>query len=624
MVGGLLRSISWTHAEGKFMTSTGLMRAGLLAMLVMGGAAGTAAAQDIAQDPTFGTVNLRSGFTPDPHSTLLQAGGNVDVRDTIGGTCRGMVANAPDVDLMYTAGALPLYISVTSDVDTTLVINGPDGQWYCNDDYSGVDPALTFGSPQSGLYNIWVGTYSSTVGLQAAQLHVSELQVTTVDSLPTKAPVQSGIDWTLPPLFGSATLDSGFMPDPYIVGVTAGGDLEASTLTNACWGWVTSAPTFDLNFNAGNGFDLSFTAMADEDTTLVVRRPDGTYLCNDDGYGYPNPQVTISNPQSGLYDVWVARFGMANQGEYVPAQLAISELARGPDHTSGKAPPQTTGLNWSLPPNSGSVELTSGFLPDPHVVNVVAGGDRDAGQVGDACWGYVSEAPDYDVYYDAGSYPLTFTLNSDADTVLVIRAPDGTFHCDDDGAGYPNPQVTFETPQSGLYDVWAGRFGAEGEYADAQLAVSELGLGPDGTGGDTAQTDIDWSLDPSYGTANLETGFLPDPHVVSIAAGGSQDAGPLGTGCRGMVASAPDYNLNYTAGSEYNLFISASSTADLTLVVNAPDGTWHCSDDFSGLNPAVEFYGPQSGLYNIWVGTYSDLGELPPSTLFISETEAHF
>lgn len=602
------------------MTKFGFVSTGLAALLAMGGLAGQALAQDISENPTYGTVNLRAGFAPDPHSVTVQAGGQLDTRDTLGGDCRGMVASAPDVDLMYTAGSYPLYISVTSDADTTLVVNGPNGQWYCNDDYTGLDPALTFGSPQSGLYNVWVGTYSSSAGVPTAQLHFSELQVTTETSTPGKVPPSAGIDWTLPPLFGAVSLSSGFQPDPYVVDVQAGGDQEARTLSDACWGWVTSAPAFDLTYNAGNAFDLSITAMSDVDTTLVVRGPDGTYYCNDDGYGYPNPQVTVMSPQSGLYDIWVGRFGTINRDEISSAQLAISELERGPDYEEGKIPAETSVVDWTLEPNAGSVELTAGFLPDPHVAQVIAGGDRDASGIHDACWGYVSEAPDYDVYYDAGTFDLTFTLTSESDTVLVIRAPDGTYHCDDDGAGYPNPQITFEDPESGLYDVWAGRFGAEGDYVEAQLAVSELGIG----GSSSTSTDIDWSLEPSYGSADLVTGFLPDPHIVSVAAGGSQEASDLGFSCLGMVASAPDYNINYTAGEEYNLFISASSTADLTLVVNAPDGTWHCSDDYSGLNPAVEFYDPQSGQYNIWVGTYGDLDELPASTLYISETEAHF
>ncbi len=603
------------------MTSFGLARTTIAAALLIGAFAGAAIAQDISQNPTYGTVNLRSGFVPDPHSISLHAGGELDASETIGGDCIGSVAGAPDVDLMFTAGALPLYISVTSEADTTLVVNGPDGEWYCNDDYGSFDPALTFGSPQSGLYNIWVGTYSAYGGLQPADLHISELRVVTEEVVPTKVPPQAGIDWRLPPNFGSVSLSSGFLPDPHVVEAVAGGNQEANTLGDHCRGWVSAAPDFNLTYDSSGEYDLTISAMSESDTTLVVRSPDGVYHCDDDGMGYPNPQLLINFPISGLYSIWVGRFGSENRDALADARLAISEIGLGPDDDGGFA--QTGDIDWSLDPNFGSVTLTTGFLPDPHVVDIVAGGSQDASQLGDQCWGFVSAAPDYDVIFEAGELPLTFTATSQNDTVLVIRAPDGTYHCDDDGAGYPNPQVTFESPKSGLYDVWVGQFGIADNFIDALLAVSELGLGPDGSGG-TVTSDVDWSLEPSYGTANLESGFLPDPHVVSVAAGGSQDASGLDFACNGFVATAPDYNLVYTAGDTYDLFISASSTADLTLVVNAPDGSWHCSDDYSGLNPGIEFLDPASGLYNIWVGTYSDVDTLPPSTLFISETQAHF
>jgi hypothetical protein len=68
-----------------------------------------------------------------------------------------------------------LIFSVRADSDTTLVINGPDGRWYCNDDANGVNPAFRFASPRSGQYDVWVGTYSNS-GLRPARLFISELR----------------------------------------------------------------------------------------------------------------------------------------------------------------------------------------------------------------------------------------------------------------------------------------------------------------------------------------------------------------------------------------------------------------------------------------------------------------
>ncbi|MES1157283.1 MAG: peptidase S1 [Alphaproteobacteria bacterium] len=141
---------------------------------------GVAAAQDWHQPATYGSVTLNTGFEPDPHLVTLQSGGTVDSSKTIGNGCTGFIANAPDFDLTYNGGSggnqLPLIISVNSQADTTLVVNGPDGKWYCDDDsgQGALNPSLTFTHPQSGLYDIYVGTFGGS-GLQAATLSISEV-----------------------------------------------------------------------------------------------------------------------------------------------------------------------------------------------------------------------------------------------------------------------------------------------------------------------------------------------------------------------------------------------------------------------------------------------------------------
>jgi len=136
---------------------------------------GVAAAQDYGLSPSYGSISLRAGFTPDPYTVSLQSGGSINASNSIGGSCRGYIANAPDFRVQYSSGSFPLIISVASSSDTTLVVNGPDGRWYCDDDGGdGLNPSLNFGSPQSGQYDIWVGTYGGS-SLQNATLYISEL-----------------------------------------------------------------------------------------------------------------------------------------------------------------------------------------------------------------------------------------------------------------------------------------------------------------------------------------------------------------------------------------------------------------------------------------------------------------
>lgn len=146
-----------------------------LAASVLLAAAVPASAQDFNATPNYGTINLRTGFTPDPNVVSVQSGGSLDA-SRIDSHCAGFITSAPDVRLVYTAGSLPLIISVASQSDTTLVVNGPDGRWYCDDDggANGLNPSLRFSRPASGRYEIWVGTYGRAA-LQRARLSISEL-----------------------------------------------------------------------------------------------------------------------------------------------------------------------------------------------------------------------------------------------------------------------------------------------------------------------------------------------------------------------------------------------------------------------------------------------------------------
>lgn len=152
-----------------------MLRTALTAAAAVASLAGTALAQDFSATPSYGSVSLNSGFTPDPYTVNLQSGGSIDAQASLGGSCRGYIANAPDFSVNYSAGSLPLIISVNSGADTALVINDPNGNWYCDDDGGeGLNPSLRFNSPRSGRYDIWVATYGNT-SLQPATLHISEL-----------------------------------------------------------------------------------------------------------------------------------------------------------------------------------------------------------------------------------------------------------------------------------------------------------------------------------------------------------------------------------------------------------------------------------------------------------------
>lgn len=140
----------------------------------------TSTAQNIALDPAYGSVSLTGGFDDDPHVVSMTAGGSNQIGDQDNCFAGGLVADAPDYNLHYTAnGDWTLSIGAISDgdTDTMILVNLPDGSWRCDDDSFGdLDPILSFSNPRSGLYNIWVGTIGNE--FIEAQLIITERDLT--------------------------------------------------------------------------------------------------------------------------------------------------------------------------------------------------------------------------------------------------------------------------------------------------------------------------------------------------------------------------------------------------------------------------------------------------------------
>ena len=116
-----------------------------LAALTLGAAA---SAQNYALNPNFGTFSLNAGFLPDPYNVNVVAGGNINA-SRLGSGCVGSISDAPDVRLNFNGGRIS--IGAQSGSDTTIVVNGPDGRWYCNDDFDGLNPRVTISG--SGQYD---------------------------------------------------------------------------------------------------------------------------------------------------------------------------------------------------------------------------------------------------------------------------------------------------------------------------------------------------------------------------------------------------------------------------------------------------------------------------------------
>jgi hypothetical protein len=428
----------------------------VLSLAVLPLAAGTATAQSVSAPATYGSRTLNAGFSPDPYSVSLTAGGSIEASNTASG-CAGKIANAPDFELTYTAGSLPLVIRTVSNADTTLVINGPDGRWYCDDDggAEGMNAQLRWGSPPSGTFDIWVGSYSG--GLEPATLEISELD--------SSGGGQS-VDASLTATYATVRLSSGFSPDPYTVSLSAGGPIQASTVASDCAGSVARAPDVELTYTAGS-LPLIFRTISSADTSLMINGPDGRWYCDDDGGAEGlNAQLRWGSPPSGTYDVWVGSLATGTP----QTTLEISEID-GASSTPPTGPSSSLTPDPSLTATYGEITLRSGFTPDPRRISMRAGGPVPASNASAGCAGSIARAPDYQITYTAGRQPLIIRTESTTDTTLIVNDPDGVWHCDDDSRGDSNAEVNLDKPSSGVYDIWVGTYG--GGTSAATLILTE-------------------------------------------------------------------------------------------------------------------------------------------------------
>ena len=278
-------------------------------------------AQDFTLDPAFGDVTLTAGFPDDPFIVDVVAGGDINAR-TIAVECAGFIADAPDFRLHLEGESATLYISVVASEDTTLVVNDPTGAWHCDDDSYEINPAVILENPPEGQYDIWIGTSAAGTNPNAT-LYLSEIGTGPeyLAFLAANAPVDPP-DETLPATLGEIDLATGFTPDPFVVDIVAGGPLNASAVGGSCVGFIAEAADIAVNFVAGE-LPLILAVVADADTTLVVRDPNGNWICDDDTGGDLNPYIDIANPVTGQYLIWI---GTYSAGVFRDAELLISEV----------------------------------------------------------------------------------------------------------------------------------------------------------------------------------------------------------------------------------------------------------------------------------------------------------
>lgn len=106
--------------------------------------------------------------------------------------------------------------------------------------------------------------------------------------------------------------------------------------------------------------------------------------------------------------------------------------------------------------------LAPGFVPDPAVARGVATGQIPATALHPDCAGFVPSQPAHVVTLSSAFPTLRVLVSSAADTVLVIRQPDGSFRCNDDTEPGVVQNPTLEGAFApGAYTIWVGMYARE-------------------------------------------------------------------------------------------------------------------------------------------------------------------
>ncbi len=165
--------------------------------------------------------------------------------------------------------------------------------------------------------------------------NVETTRTVTVNVGTLAPPAIATLDMSLPPDYGSTSLTAGFMPDPFTVNLTGGGNVPVAYL-GGCAGYTSSAPDYSVYYTSGAFPTLRFYFMGGgSDTTMVINTATASYICADDSYGTFNPTIDINNPVSGRYDIWIGGYN---------ANTSVSARCTSREHEQSPLMPRTSRL----------------------------------------------------------------------------------------------------------------------------------------------------------------------------------------------------------------------------------------------------------------------------------------
>ena len=287
-------------------------------------------------------------------------------------------------------------------------------------------------------------------------------------------------DYTEPASYGDFVLSG--PGQSHAIELLAGGDIDATTLGGACVGRIANAPDVQLEIQS-SGAPVTFRIESTGDSTLAINTANGEWVCDDDSAGNLDALVTINNPTTGIYDIWVG--DLAEEG-YSEATLTVSQGA-------GGAATVAVADNAATP----------------------VGVDRMERGALEAVDGTRAEDQYEDIYTVAGTagQETVFDLRSpDFDTYLTITAPSGAEFTNDDYEGDTRRSLlSLRLTETGQYRVSVSSFFSD-ESGTYSLAISR----PMAAG---AQERIDETGALAAGDATRSNGNFADTYEFDGAPG---------------------------------------------------------------------------------------------------------
>lgn len=262
---------------------------------------------------------------------------------------------------------------------------------------------------------------------------------------------------------------------------------ESNTFGPGCNGFIALEPT--LRFELEEALIFRLALRSPIDTTLVIVGPGGPH-CDDDTDGLD--PVIESRWEPGLYRVFVGSYQPRSEPfEYEfligPRTTGLEDAERdggasltevGPQPSMDPARLSAARIRSRAPrvllPEERAAAEDAGAvseLPPARSFAVRGGGERAALDFGlhPECVGYFNESEATLTLERDSAEALRLSVDSQADSALVVRLPDGSVRCADDSEGF-NPRVEIAAGEAlGSYQIWVGGY-HRGNF-DAVLTV---------------------------------------------------------------------------------------------------------------------------------------------------------